>query len=88
MTDVAVSDDGLFASVSSWGGSNQIAPTINLFSQTVSSPVAAYMSPGSMWSTDIAVKGSSVYVTACGKHVPANERGYGGDLYSLLYTSK
>ena len=88
VTDVAVSDDGLFASVSSWGGSNQIAPTINLFSQTVSSPVAAYMSPGSMWSTDIAVKGSSVYVTACGKHVPANERGYGGDLYSLLYTSK
>lgn len=72
-----------YAVVTTWGDSKGISPSILLFSVRESEPVFSFASPGSMFSGDLLVYPDQkvAFVTAAGKHVPANEMGNGGDFY-------
>jgi len=85
--EIAITADGGYAAVASWGDARNTNPEIHVFERRSSNPVLTVDTPGSMFSVDIAqTEGGGVYVAACGKHVHANEQGRGGDLYSILVT--
>jgi WD40 repeat protein len=84
--DLALTHDGGFLAVGSWGDQLNTNPEVHLFAHASSEPVLTVDTPGSMFDVDILDDGGcGAYVTACGKHVHANQTGRGGDLYSIHY---
>ncbi|MCP4545734.1 MAG: T9SS type A sorting domain-containing protein [bacterium] len=80
---VAIDPSGQYAVMGAWGDEPGLIPEVQVFRKTGSTPVFAINSPGSIF--DVAIcsdSGGNVYVSACGKHVHANEMGSGGDLYA------
>ena len=78
--------DRNYVALASWGDDADI-PTVVLLKHGSNTPVFTYVTPGSMWGVDVVVESSvggtdTVYLTAAGKHVPANEFGNGGDAYA------
>ncbi len=84
--DIAVTDQGDFFVIGSWGSQFNTNHEIHVFSRDNSTPVFTVDAPGSIYSVDICNQSSGGFlVTACGKHVHANEMGNGGDLFSIQY---
>ncbi len=88
-SDVAVAFNGESAVVGAWGDNSGQSPEINIFLRDQDTPIYSVDSPGSIYSVDIdafdLVGGRyPAYVTACGKHVHANQYGSGGDLYLIM----
>ena len=84
--DVALTADGAYCALASWGDAANTNPEVHLFGRENATPLLTVDTPGSMFSIDVAVRpGGPVYVSACGKHVHANETGRGGDLYSIRF---
>jgi len=82
----AITDDGSYFVVGTWGSSTYRSPQVAVFSSSTSTPVYTLQTPGSVFSADIFSTGGSspsLYAVACGKHVHANVFGDGGDLYSV-----
>jgi len=81
-----------FVAVGSWGQANSThtIPTVRLFDVTnAKAPVVwSATTPGSVFSVDIAPGPQGVLVAACGKHVPANQFGDGGDLMLWSITTE
>ncbi len=88
-SDVAVAFTGDLAVVGSWGDDSGQSPEINIFLFNHDEPIYSVDSPGSIYSVDIDAFDRAggrypAYVTACGKHVHANEFGNGGDLFMIM----
>ncbi|MBU0641138.1 MAG: hypothetical protein KKB50_19945 [Planctomycetes bacterium] len=84
--DVVLTADGGYCAVASWGDQMQTNPEVHVFEHSSSAPVLTLDTPGSLFDVDIATAANgTVYVSACGKHIHANEHGRGGDLYSVRY---
>lgn len=80
----ALASDGPYFAYSAWGdGGNSSQPSVALFHVSSPEPVATFASPGSMNDVDVVALPGSVVVAAAGKHVHANVRGTGGDLYTF-----
>jgi len=78
--------DGAYIGVSLWGDAGEL-PTVVLLKSGAAAPVMTAVTPGSMFAVDLAVDSSTaqqdvVYITAAGKHVPANVAGNGGDAFA------
>ncbi len=78
--------DRNYVGVSLWGDAGE-RPTAVLLKAGSNKPVFSYISPGSMFAVDVVVDSSTassdtVYLTAAGKHVPANAFGNGGDAFA------
>ena len=83
-TDVELTADGSYIVVGSWGDQLNTNPEVHVFSRDIPYPLMTVDTPGSVFDVDIAAgDGTEAYVTACGKHIHANENGRGGDLYSI-----
>lgn len=86
--DIAVTADGSYAAVASWGDVGNTNPEIHVFQHANSTPVMTVDTPGSMFDVDIGTTcAGTVYVSACGKHIHANESGRGADLYAVRIDS-
>jgi WD40 repeat protein len=86
--DIALTADGSYIAVASWGDSGNTNPEVHIFRHADSTPVFTVDTPGSMFDVDIAAAcNGDVYVSACGKHVNANEQGRGADLYAIRIDS-
>jgi WD40 repeat protein len=82
--DLALLADGSYCALASWGDANNLNPEVNVFRHADATPVLTLDTPGSMFDVDVAAGPSGpVYISACGKHIHANDSGRGGDLYSL-----
>lgn len=81
--DIALTADGGYIAVGSWGDQMNTNPEVHVFHHSSAVPVFTVDTPGSMFDVDIVEKSGGAYVAACGKHVHANQSGRGGDLYSI-----
>ena len=82
--NMAMTNDGDLIAVASWGDMKDTNPEVHVFDRADGEPIYTFNTPGSMFDVDIARDDDgSVYVTACGKHVHANQQGHGGDLYAM-----
>lgn len=82
--EIAATHDGGYIAVGSWGDEANINPEVHVFEHAVAEPVMTLDTPGSIFGIDIVENPrGAVYVSACGKHIHANENGRGGDLYCL-----
>lgn len=82
--DIAITADGEFFVVGSWGDQLNTNDEVQIFAHDSPEPEMSIDTPGSIFDVDIAsLGGCSAYVTACGKHIHANETGNGGDLFSI-----
>jgi len=81
----AMTFDGNFFVMGSWGDCNTTVPQTNVFAASSSdgTPVYSLTSPGSIFDVDILTVGTNVFAASCGKHAHANEFADGGDLYSI-----
>ncbi|MBI4878578.1 MAG: hypothetical protein HY812_02820 [Planctomycetes bacterium] len=80
--EVAVSDDGRWIAVGTWGTQAMQQPEVLVFDRDAGSvPVASINTPGSCFSVDIS--GDGQFVVAGTKAVHANTMGSGGEGYSL-----
>ncbi len=87
IADLAVTVNGEYIAVASWGDQINTNPEIHIFEHSSPTPILTVDTPGSMHCVDITTASDSVqYVTACGKHVHTNQSGRGGDLYSIRLT--
>jgi hypothetical protein len=83
--DVALTTDAGYIAAASWGDIANTNPEVHVFTHDGPNIVLTVDTPGSMFDVDIATAfDGTIYLTACGKHVHANEQGRGGDLYSVL----
>lgn len=78
--------DGDLCAIASWGDRADI-PTVIVLQAGSNTPVYTAITPGSMFGVDITVtsandKGTTAYVVAAGKSVPANMFGNGGNAYA------
>jgi len=86
--DLALTAAGEYLAVAGWGDIADTNDEIQLFEHGSPDPVASVDTPGSMFDVDVALDlDANVRITACGKHVHANETGRGGDLYSITYSA-
>jgi WD40 repeat protein len=86
--DIAVTADGSYVAVASWGDVGNTNPEIHVFRHEDSTPVLTVDTPGSMFDIDIGTAcDGTVYVSACGKNIHANENGRGADLYAIRIDS-
>lgn len=81
---------GDYVGLALWGD-NDNTPTTALLKVGSNSTLFTYVSPGSMFASDIVVDYSSptndvVYLVSAGKHEPANVFGGGGDAYAWQIT--
>jgi len=74
--------NGKYLSMASWGTASPATPTFHVFALSSSTPIVAFNTPGSMFSTDCVVVGSDLWVSVGGKREHANVFGSGGDLYT------
>ena len=82
--DIAVTSQGDYFVVGSWGSQFNTNDEIHVFSRGSSTPEFTVDAPGSIYDADICHRANgTILVTACGKHVHANEMGNGGDLFSI-----
>jgi WD40 repeat protein len=82
--EIDVTADGSHVAVASWGDRSNTNPEIHVFRHEDATPVLTVDTPGSMFDIDIGKRcDGTVYVSACGKNVHANEQGRGADLYAL-----
>jgi len=81
--DLALTSDGKFLAVASWGNAARSSPTINIFATFNSTPIYQMVTYGSMKSVSIAEYSENLYVVAGGKHSHANEYGTSGDLFMI-----
>jgi hypothetical protein len=81
--DVAVTVDGQWIAVGSWGDEFDTNPEVHVFSRASSTPMFMVDTPGSIFDIDIASTPAGIFVAAGGKHIHANETGRGGDLFSI-----
>jgi len=82
----AMTDDGAYFVMGSWGDCSDTVPQTNVFSTAATggtAPAFSYTGPGSVFSADIITTGNHVYATSCGKHVHANQFGDGGDVFAI-----
>jgi len=88
--NMAITDDGKYFVVASWGNEAASNPQLIVFNSTSSTPYYSITSPGSMFVCDIAYDNAlgGVVVLGAGKHVHANVFGDGGDLYVALIPTK
>jgi hypothetical protein len=83
--DVAMTADAGYIAAASWGDIANTNPEVHVFTHDGPNIAVTVDTPGSMFDVDIATAwDGTIYLTACGKHVHANEQGRGGDLYSVL----
>jgi len=84
--DMAITDDGKYFVVGSWGNEAASNPQILVFNSTSNTPTYSITTPGSMFDVDIAYDNTlgGVVILGAGKHVHANVFGDGGDLYVAL----
>jgi WD40 repeat protein len=86
--EIAATHDGGYIAVGSWGDEANTNPEVHVFEHAVAEPVMTLDTPGSIFGIDIVEEArGTVYVSACGKHIHANENGRGGDLYCLRLTA-
>jgi len=78
---VASATDGQIAVIGSWGDEVDQNPEIVVFAADDPHPAFTVNTAGSIYDVDL--DPATGRVTACGKHVHANEFGSGGDLYVL-----
>eukprot|EP00117_Sycon_ciliatum_P043754 scpid45235/ scgid31639/ Cathepsin B-like cysteine proteinase; Antigen Sm31 len=80
---VAISSNGEYIAVGSWGTLNETAGSeqIQVFKVGEKEPILKEFTPGSMFAVDIMKNTEGVYVVAGGKSTQANVMGNGGDLY-------
>ncbi len=85
--EIAATHDGSYIAVGSWGDEANTNPEVHVFEHAAPEPVMTLDAPGSIFGIDIVEEArGTVYVSACGKHIHANENGRGGDLYCLRLT--
>jgi len=83
--DVALTTNAGYIAVASWGDQGNTNPEVHVFTHDGPTIAVTVDTPGSMFDVDIATASDgTIYLSACGKHVHANESGRGGDLYSVL----
>jgi len=83
--DLALTANASHLAVASWGDIVNTNPEVHVFPHDSPTPVLTVDTPGSMFDVDIATAfDGTIYLSACGKHVHANQQGRGGDLYSVL----
>lgn len=80
---LALTTDGGYLAVGSWGDQANTNPEIEVFSHADPDPILLVDTPGSIFDIDIRDGEDGVRVAACGKHIHANTSGRGGDLYSI-----
>ncbi|MCK4413594.1 MAG: T9SS type A sorting domain-containing protein [Candidatus Eisenbacteria sp.] len=81
---IATTNHGDYFVVGSWGSQFNTNDEIHVFSRESSTPEFTVDAPGSIYDVDICHRANgTILVTACGKHVHANEMGNGGDLFSI-----
>ncbi len=86
--DIALTADGSYVAVASWGDAGNTNPEIHVFGHDDPTPVLTVDTPGTMFDIDIAATcDGTVYVSACGKHIHANQSGRGADLYAMRIDS-
>ncbi|MBU0617468.1 MAG: hypothetical protein KKI02_07110, partial [Planctomycetes bacterium] len=86
--DIAVTADGSYVAVASWGDGGNTNPEFHVFQHDDPTPVLTVDTPGSMFDVDIAATcNGTVYISACGKHIHANVSGRGADLYAMRIDS-
>ncbi|UCD75023.1 MAG: hypothetical protein JSV91_14705 [Phycisphaerales bacterium] len=86
--DMALTADGGYVAAASLGDQVNTNPEVHVFEHDGPTPVFTLDTPGSMFDVDIAeAPDGTVYLSACGKTVHANEQGRGGDIYSILLVS-
>jgi len=80
--NAATTPTGNYLAFSGWGNSQATSPQVVVFSATKPTPIYTFVTPGSMFDIDVFQPNpTSLYVSAAGKHVHANQFGDGGDLY-------
>lgn len=80
----AVTSDGKYFAVASWGGSGGTSPQLAVFATSkADGPTFTLNTPGSMNAVDITEVDGEVYVVAAGKAVHNNVFGEGGNLFSV-----
>ncbi len=84
--DLALTAGGEYLAVGCWGDAAHTNDEIRLYGHGSPDALGSVGSPGSIFDVDVALDGDGVVVTACGKHVHANETGRGGDLFSITFT--
>ena len=83
--DLQLTANASHLAVASYGDIMNTNPEVHVFQHDSPTPVLTVDTPGSMFDVDIATAfDGTIYLSACGKHVHANESGRGGDLYSVL----
>jgi len=82
---LAVDEAGLLCAVGSWGDEVNQNPELHIYHRASSTPIYTVDCPGSIFDVAISSQsdGGGAFVSACGKHVHANQFGSGGDLYSV-----
>jgi len=82
---LAVDEAGLLCAVGSWGDEVNQTPELHIYHRASSTPIYTVDCPGSIFDVAISSQsdGGGAFVSACGKHVHANQFGSGGDLYSV-----
>ena len=73
-TNPTVRMDGMYTALALWGDAADV-PTVVLLQAGSSVPLFTYTTPGSMFAVDIVLDGTTLYFSAAGKAVPANEMG-------------
>jgi hypothetical protein len=84
-SDIAVTPDGQYVLVGSWGDQLLINDEVQLFGRDLAGPKMTLDTPGSVFDVDLVRQGPDLIITACGKAVHANQQGRGGDLYALRF---
>lgn len=85
-SDLALTRDGSHLLVGSWGDQFNLNPEVHLFAREEAVPIFTIDTPGSVFDVDLAPDGAcGLSITACGKHVHANQQGRGGDLFSARW---
>lgn len=82
-SDLAMTPDGKFFALSSWGNAARTTPTISIFNTHNSTAIYQIVTPGSMKSISLSESYDNLYVVAGGKHTHANDYGDSGDLYMI-----
>lgn len=89
-SSIAVTEDGQYILVGSWGSSNKSNPEVRVFWKLSPNPIYTLSTAGSVFTVDI-INGSAMFtlnaVVGC-KQTHANEFGRGGAFYSIYIPTR
>lgn len=89
-SNIAVTEDGQYILVGSWGSQNKSNPEVRVFWKLSPNPIYTFSTAGSVFTVDI-INGSAMYtlnaVVGC-KLTHANQWGRGGAFYSIFIPTR